>query len=73
MSAFGARRSTQAASDSPATHTAAPAKSSNVGGNATGGRGQATSSTVAPTEASGYEFTQVPGWLGVTQKELSTK
>ena len=59
MSAFGARRSTQAASDSPATHT-----SSNVGGksgDAAGGRGQATSSTAAPAEANGYEFTQVPG------------
>ena len=63
MSAFGARRTTQAASDSPATtQTAAPATSSPAAA-ATAGRGQATSSTAAPadSEASGFEFTQVPG------------
>lgn len=61
MSAFGARRTTQAASDSPATiQTAAPATSSPAAA-ATAGRGQAISSTAAPAEASGFEFTQVPG------------
>ena len=72
MSAFGARRTTQAASDSPATQTAARATSSPAAA-AMAGRGQATSSTAAPAEASGFEFTQAPGWIGVTEEELSKR
>ena len=56
MSAFGARRTTQAASDSHATtQTATPATSSTIAV-ATAGRGQATGSTAAPAEASGYDI-----------------